>query len=181
MDCHALIAAELATWPSKDQMAALLREAGLRVTVGRYSVRVEDCSSFTFEEYGGDLGDPQVVADAATVDEMLRDGRLVSDVLARAGLRHRFEVYDDERVLRGYLHFNWPLPEYEGVYVAHWEVARFAVVQGRFLGWLWRRVEKWAPHFPDNFELPNSAVDSPTPRGPPRFYRMRVRGQLGPR
>ncbi len=92
-------------------MAAILCAAGLRVHVGRYSIRVQDCSHFVFQEYGGDLGDPTVNADANTVEDMVREGGLVSDALAPAGVRHRFEIYNDRDELSGYLHFEWPLQE----------------------------------------------------------------------
>ena len=92
-------------------MAAILRGAGLRVYVGRCSVRVEDCSYYVFQEYGGDLGDPSIDADTDTVEELTREGRLVSEALARAGVRHRFGIYDDQGKLSGYLHHEWPLQE----------------------------------------------------------------------
>ena len=41
---------------------------------------------------------------------MLREGKLVSDALARAGIKHRFEIYDDGPDMVGYLHHNWPHP-----------------------------------------------------------------------
>jgi hypothetical protein len=109
MSAH--IAGQLEHWPTKDRMAAILRDAGLRVYVGRYSVRVEDCSYFVFQEYGGDLGDPAIEADADSVEELMREGRLVSEALARAGVRHRFEIYDVQDKLCGYLHHEWPLQE----------------------------------------------------------------------
>lgn len=90
-------------------MAKILRKAGLNIYVGHYSVRVEDCSHFSFEQYGGDLGDPMIDADAPSVEAMLRDGKLVSDVLAKAKIRHRFEIYDYRREIVGYLHYDWPL------------------------------------------------------------------------
>lgn len=108
-DASVHIAGELSTWPDKHGMAAILRDAGLRVYVGRYSVRVEDCSHFVFQELGGDLGEPSIDADAASLDEMMRDGKLVSDALARAGIRHRFELYDAANEMVGYLHHGWPL------------------------------------------------------------------------
>jgi hypothetical protein len=47
------------------------------------------------------------------------------------------------------------LQEFEGVYVAHWEIARFEVTVGRsFLGR--QAIEKWYPRFPHDFELPDS-------------------------
>ncbi|HSH96327.1 MAG TPA: hypothetical protein VK968_19425 [Roseimicrobium sp.] len=108
-DTSVHIAGELSTWPEKDGMAAILRDAGLRVYAGRYSIRIENCSHFVFAEYGGDLGKPRIDADAASLDEMLRDGKLVSDALARARIRHRFELYDAANKLIGYLHHDWPL------------------------------------------------------------------------
>ena len=89
----------------------ILRSGGLRIQAGQYSVRVEDCSHFVFQEYGGDLGDPSIDADADTVSDMIREGQLVSDVLSRAGFKHRFEIYDDCNALAGYLHYDWPLQE----------------------------------------------------------------------
>lgn len=112
-DAPVHIAGELSTWPDKERMAAILRDAGLRVSVRRYSVRVEDCSHFVFQEYGGDLGEPSIHADAASLDEMMRDGKLVSEALARAGIRHRFELYDAANEMVSYLHHDWP-PGHDG-------------------------------------------------------------------
>jgi len=68
--------------------------------------------------------------------------------------------------------------EYHGVYVAHWEVARFVVpAKSKFLG-LFPRVEKWHPHFPVDFELPG---DRSPGRGPGRCFRMSIVGRLGPK
>ena len=95
------------------RMAEILREAGLTIQVGRYSIRVKDCDHFVFQEYGVDLGDPQIDADADSPEEMIRDGGLVSGALARAGIRHQFEIYDDDgedryAIVR-YLHYGWPM------------------------------------------------------------------------
>lgn len=106
-DPSAHIAGQLAEWPTKEEMTAILRVAGLRVHVGQYSIRIEDCSHFVFQEYGGDLGEPRIDADAESVERMLRDATLVSDALARAGIRHRFELYNDNEMV-GYLHYHWP-------------------------------------------------------------------------
>ena len=104
-DLH--IAGELECWPSKDDMAELLSSAGLNVTVGRYSLRVNDCEHFEFQEYGGDLGNPTIDANAETLPKMLVDAGLVSNALATADIRHRFEIYaGDEYGLVGYLHHN---------------------------------------------------------------------------
>lgn len=68
--------------------------------------------------------------------------------------------------------------EFDGVYVAHWEVARFVIPRGRRLFGLLPRVEKLLAFFPPNFTFPDS--DAHSRRGPARFYRMRVRGRVGP-
>ena len=47
------------------------------------------------------MGEPSVDADADTVEEMIREGRQVSDALARAELRHRFEIYSERNELSG--------------------------------------------------------------------------------
>ena len=90
-------------------LAEVLANAGLRIQVGRYSIRVLGCEHFVFEQLGGDLGEPQVEADALSVDDMMRDGRLVSAALAAAGIRHRFEIYGGDDEMVGYLHHDWPL------------------------------------------------------------------------
>ena len=105
----ALLAGELAAWPSMDGMVAVLRAAGLSVSVGRYSVCIEGHSRFIIQQYGGDLGDPVIDADAEDVPELNATATLVSEALARAGVVHRFELYDDARELVGYLHHGWPL------------------------------------------------------------------------
>src|SRR3954452_3540934 len=108
MRASAHIAGEIADWPSKEQMALLLSAAGLTVEVGRYSVRVRICGHFVFQDYGGDRGVPTIDSDAGSVEELVRDAKLVSDALARGGVRHRFELYDDRGDLADYLHHEWP-------------------------------------------------------------------------
>jgi hypothetical protein len=107
----AWIAAELGDWPTKDAMAKVLRNAGLRIRVGRYSIRVEDCGYFVFQQYGGDISEPAVEADTVSAEQIIREAKLVSQALARAGVKHRFEVYNDSRhgVMVGYLHHEWPM------------------------------------------------------------------------
>jgi len=107
-EAGAILYGKLEHWPSKNAMAALLRQAGLDLYVGRYSIRVENCSHFVFQEYGGDLGEPQIEADADSPEAMQTGGKLVSDALAAASIRHRFEIYDSSGTLVGYLHFDWP-------------------------------------------------------------------------
>ena len=107
MDTSVDICGELDAWPSKYQLARILRKAGLTVCVGSYSVRIEDYSHFVFQDYGGDLGSPQIDADADSLDEMLSEAKSVSEALAAAGIRHRFEIYDDSDEMVGYLHHEW--------------------------------------------------------------------------
>jgi hypothetical protein len=107
----ARIAGELTNWPAKDLMAKILRDAGLCIEVGRYSIRVQNCPHFVFQEYGQDLGDPTVDADAETVEGLTKDARLVSGALADAGIKHRFEIYDERGEMAGYLHYEWPLKD----------------------------------------------------------------------
>lgn len=111
MDSSAHIDGDLAQWPSKERMAQILRDAGLKIYVGTYSIRVEDCSHFVFQEYGGDLGNPTIDADADSPEDMLREGELVSNALAKAGIIHRFEIYPQRDGMVAYLHYNWPLDE----------------------------------------------------------------------
>jgi hypothetical protein len=103
-----IVRGDLRQWPTKERMAEILRDAGLRVTVGKYSVRIDDCSHFVFQQYGGDLDDPRIDADADSVTEMLRDTERVSSALSRAGFIHSFEVYDEHETVVGYFHYGWP-------------------------------------------------------------------------
>src|SRR5258706_13763577 len=103
------VAGELSPWPAKDYLAGVLRSAGLNIYVGQYSIRVEDCSHFFFENYGGDICEPTIDADAGSVEEMTRDAKLVSDALSRAAVKHRFELYDVDNKMVDYLHYDWPL------------------------------------------------------------------------
>jgi hypothetical protein len=103
-----LVHGQLKEWPTKERLGEILQNAGLRVTIGKYSVRIDDCSHFSFKEYGGDLSGPVIEADAETVAEMLRDAERVSSALSRAGLAHRFEVFDECNALAGYFHHDWP-------------------------------------------------------------------------
>ena len=103
---HAYMYGEIRNWPTKGRMAEILREAGLRVYEGKYSVRVDDCEEFSFEQYGGDLGDPCIEANADSVETMLKDAERVSAALAKAGVTHSFEVYDRNDVRVGVCEFG---------------------------------------------------------------------------
>ncbi len=103
---------ECSPWPAKERLAAVLRDAGIQIYSGPYSVQVRGDSafSFSFEHYGGDICDPLIVADAVDADAMIRGGRLVSAALTAADIRHRFEVYDWTGRLVEYLQHGWPMP-----------------------------------------------------------------------
>lgn len=103
------VCAELRTWPSKDQLAALLRASGLHIQVGQYSIRIEG-SSFVFQEFGGDLGRPQMESNAATLTEMTNDAQWLSEALTKVDLSHRIEVflYAEEETRVAYFHHKWP-------------------------------------------------------------------------
>jgi hypothetical protein len=110
MSAYALLSGELREWPSKEQLAAILRAAGLNVIVGRYSLRLPGMSHFVFQQYGGDLGDPQIEADADTPELLAHEAGFVSRALADADIVHRFEIYregDGDPVY--YLHHLWPM------------------------------------------------------------------------
>ncbi len=108
-DHSAFVSGELRPWPSKDHLASALRAAGLRVYVGQYCVRIEDCSHFVFQQYGGDICEPSIEADADSPEAMVKDAKLVSDALERNGIKHRFDIYDGKNQLVAYLHHEWPM------------------------------------------------------------------------
>jgi hypothetical protein len=107
MSCGARIAGEV-DWQPEWRMADILRAAGLRVDVGKYSIRIEDCEHFVFQEYGGDICEPCVDADSESVDRLIREAEVVSRALAKGDVRHRFEVIDDNDLEVAYFHHDWP-------------------------------------------------------------------------
>jgi len=92
-------------------MGQILRDAGLRVDVRKYSVRVEEDANISFEHYGGDLGEPSVEAFADSKADVLRDVEKVSTALACAGVVHRFTVYDEGETAIAYFHHQLPRDE----------------------------------------------------------------------
>jgi hypothetical protein len=66
--------------------------------------------------------------------------------------------------------------EYEGIYVAHWEVSRFVVSRGGWFFGLVQIVQHWQPVFPEDFAAPIRGR-----RDDAAYYRMKLRGTLGPR
>lgn len=107
-DEWANLAGEVARWPTKSAMASLLASAGLTVQVGRYSIRVLDCTQFVFQEFGGDTGEPTIDAGAPTVAVLMQDATLVSGALRLGNIKHRFEIYDGRGKMQSYLHHDWP-------------------------------------------------------------------------
>lgn len=71
------------------------------------------------------------------------------------------------------------IAEFEGTFVAQWEVARCAVMKGRRLFGLLPKVEVWLAHFSVGV-LDACGVPSGLRQDQARFYRMRVSGRLGP-
>jgi hypothetical protein len=110
-DRAAVLYAELEHWPEQRQMASLLVDAGLKIKVGQYSIRVECESHFVFQHYGMDVSEPVIEADADSLEQLLMDAKMVSNALAHGGVRHRFEIYFHENKLVAYLHHDWSLEE----------------------------------------------------------------------
>ena len=110
MSSYAIICGEFREWPSKEELAAVFRAAGLRINVGRYSIRFRDMKHFSIQEYGGDLGPPQIEGAAFTPETLAHEAAIVSKVLARADVVHRFEIYrEEDGELVFYLHHRWPM------------------------------------------------------------------------
>ena len=95
-ETDATLAAEIRSWPSKSAMEKILRNAGLSVRSGKFSIRIDACSHFVFQQYGGDVGQPVVDANAETVERMIGDTELVSAALSEGRVEHRFEVYNSD-------------------------------------------------------------------------------------
>ena len=99
---------EIRVWPKKAKMAKILRQAGLTVYEGSYSLRIEDYPHFVIQHYGGDLCDPDFDVDADTTEELSCYAKQLSSILASANIAHRFEIYDDLQNLIAYYHHDWP-------------------------------------------------------------------------
>ena len=90
------------------QLVAILNGSGLHTIVGKHSIRIEECSDFVFEGFGGD-SKPCIDASAESICELHRQVRHVSEALSMAKLSHRFELYDYQDELIHYFHHEWPL------------------------------------------------------------------------
>jgi len=109
MPSDAYLQGELAEWPTMGQMTSLLWSAGLQPSVGKYSIRIAKFSHFIFQEYGGDLGDPHIDAEAEDMETLAAEAKQVSDIFTKAGIAHRFELYQEgvEEMIHCFQH-NWP-------------------------------------------------------------------------
>jgi hypothetical protein len=107
-DTSAILTGECSPWPTKEALVRYLKNGGLQVREGMYSVRVEDCGHFVFQSLGGDIASSAIDADAENAEILCQEAQLVSVALAAAGVKHWFEVYDDSNQRVAYLHFNWP-------------------------------------------------------------------------
>ena len=108
-DTSVYLCGELDGGPSKKELNEVLRQAGLQTQVGRYKITVCNCSHFRFVDCGPD--DFDIDAHADSPEAMLREAGWVSEALAKAGIRHRFEIYAQDDEMVGYLHHNWPLED----------------------------------------------------------------------
>ena len=104
----ATLAAEIYKWPSKPELVQIFKSHNYRVTEGRHSVRLDDYDHFVFRELGGELGSGCISADHKSTQELIIISGHVSQTLAQADVRHRFEVYSEEAKLAAYIHHDWP-------------------------------------------------------------------------
>ena len=107
-DEYASLSAGIEGWPSKEEMCRILESENLSLNVGKYSIRIIEFDSFVFREYGGDLGDPCITAEAESTEELIRQSKIVSQALSKEDIRHRFEIYGTDEGLVLYLHHKWP-------------------------------------------------------------------------
>jgi len=105
---YSVLSGEIENWPSKDEMCEILKAVNFSLNVGTYAIRIKDFEHFVFREFGGDLGSPCITADSESTEELVKQSCIVSKALAKADLRHRFEVYDGEDELAAYHHHKWP-------------------------------------------------------------------------
>ena len=79
----------------KEKMAQALRREGIRVSVGHYALRLSDFDRFSFEQYGGDLGDPMIQFESTNVEKLIAAVIKISEALKRADIAHYLEVFDE--------------------------------------------------------------------------------------
>jgi hypothetical protein len=107
-EAEALLAGEISNWPSKEELEALLREAGFATKGGAFSIRMAGFDSFVFRTPGGGAAPPAITASHESVDELNRFAGQISAALAQNAIRHRFEIYDSGNRLAGAFSHDWP-------------------------------------------------------------------------
>jgi hypothetical protein len=95
---QAHLSGELRPWPPKGRLAAILRDAGFQVTATKFAIRLDDLSHFSFQDYGGYEAEPRLDAEAENAEVLWREATRVSEALAKAGMAHRFEIYEDDQL-----------------------------------------------------------------------------------
>jgi len=104
----AILYAGISNWPTKAELIRIFRSDGYAVKEGKYSVRLKDFDHFAFQELGQDISPGIITADHESVEELISFSERVSATLAKAGIRHRFEVYSETEELAAYIHHGWP-------------------------------------------------------------------------
>jgi hypothetical protein len=89
---------EIENWPSKIEMLSLLQKENLDFKEGHYSVWYSDEeTNISFEEYGGDLGEPSFQAESTkSLKEFIQELEVISKVLTKNKIINSFEIYNGE-------------------------------------------------------------------------------------
>jgi hypothetical protein len=103
---NAWLTGEFDPWPSRDELARLLGEAGLPLEIDEYSVRILEGPRLLFDHLD-DFVAPLVTADAADVESLVAAATRVSAILSANALAHRHEVHRADGTLAAYLHHGW--------------------------------------------------------------------------
>lgn len=104
---YANLAGELASVPSKQALNAALVASGFETNVGEYAIRIAGFNEFVFRNLGGDMGKPLVNASHESAQTLSDFAAGVSSALAKAGIRHRFEIYDADDTLHSSHDHEW--------------------------------------------------------------------------
>jgi hypothetical protein len=102
----AWLTGEFDPWPSRDELARILGDGGLRLEVDEYSVRILDGPGIVFDHLD-DFVAPMVTADTADVQALVDAATRVSAILAANDIAHRLEVHRADGKLAAYLHHGW--------------------------------------------------------------------------
>lgn len=104
----ATLAAEIFNWPSKAQLKCIFENDGYMVREGKYSISLGEVDQFVFRTLENDLNSGTISADHTSMKELVAFAGRVSRTLAKAKVKHRFEVYSVEGKLVAYVHHDWP-------------------------------------------------------------------------